>query len=738
MFAKGQETIYRPDPEKAKITEGRLDLSEEQRNAILQITLGIEEVDENVRVLAVEQGDVLKTMENGHRLNRVFSNSKGQTVGYIACEDFVPHEAYIKYFGTSGQTGRNLLKEVPAFLEYAKQHGYSKINFHGWNPRLNKVLEHFGFKRMRTDTLGRFAADFYERTLVEDKSPQTIEEERRKALEEKYLEWLNQQYQKTLATFSEKTREGETQTARQKKEKIIGDAFQKLSQRLGDQQRATQDLSEEERFEFGVRQQAILKLKLARHFQRKDVEDLNTLYDAIIESPNFIDTDNGLLDKLLEVHQQKTLQKIAEMRKRRAEMKGNEGANPWENLFTTKSDNYYMARLLNMPHLEQESDYMKHCVGTSDSYVNQIKKGEIEILSFRHVPKINSQTQKLEGDTPIITIEYNLKTRTIEQMKKADDEYLNPNDPFYADVLDALKKLRTTTTDTGELRNFVSISDSELQNFEVKDYHLLTENGPIHFRDFNPDSNTLILKKGSLDVTPEMSTADTLKIIRIVAGFGYQRSELARKPDEINEQTKIYIGPFFLDLLESKIEHIYSSFPGDEIWRGNVGTTGKSEVAIVQALEEKGVKKLDYAGDMLRHDDFIRQLYDNTDKPREQWTLKKPEQIRVVRLQVKDLFQDEQTHTTQEIFAKAEQLGLELCPAEVGPALRLQVLDQPMGNGYYIGMKPITDRYRNPRVFVLGRRGDGLWLHGRWAAPDHPWDSHRQFVFRLRKMNSKT
>ena len=31
--------------------------------------------------------------------------------GYIACEDFVPQEAYIKYFGTSGETGRNLFKK---------------------------------------------------------------------------------------------------------------------------------------------------------------------------------------------------------------------------------------------------------------------------------------------------------------------------------------------------------------------------------------------------------------------------------------------------------------------------------------------------------------------------------------------------------------------------------------------------------------------------------------------------
>ena len=117
------------------------------------------------------------------------------------------------------------------------------------------------------------------------------------------------------------------------------------------------------------------------------------------------------------MHQEKTLIKIAEIRKKRAEVKGGEAFNPYENLFTTQSGNYYIARLLNMPHLEEESEYMDNCVGTSDSYVNRIKRGEIEILSFRNVPKVNPKTGKLEGDVPIITIEYDLKTKEIRQMK---------------------------------------------------------------------------------------------------------------------------------------------------------------------------------------------------------------------------------------------------------------------------------------------------------------------------------
>ena len=38
-------------------------------------------------------------------------------------------------------------------------------------------------------------------------------------------------------------------------------------------------------FELGDRQQAVLKLKLARYFQTNDACDTSTLFDAIIETP---------------------------------------------------------------------------------------------------------------------------------------------------------------------------------------------------------------------------------------------------------------------------------------------------------------------------------------------------------------------------------------------------------------------------------------------------------------------
>ena len=174
--------------------------------------------------------------------------------------------------------------------------------------------------------------------------------------QKEHLTHLEDEYQRTLATYGVEHRE--------EKQRLLTDTFNQLSSRL----------RVEEGFSFLERAQAILKLKLARYLQREDTIDVNTLFDALLETPKFIKDEKGGLHKLLEIHEAKTLEKIAEKRKQRTEMGDTEEFNPWENLFTTKSGNYYVARLLNMPHLEKESEYMNHCVGTSDSYLNTYQK----------------------------------------------------------------------------------------------------------------------------------------------------------------------------------------------------------------------------------------------------------------------------------------------------------------------------------------------------------------------------
>ena len=85
--------------------------------------------------------------------------------------------------------------------------------------------------------------------------------------------------------------------------------------------------------------------------------------------------------------------------------------------------------------------------------------------------------------------------------------------------------------------------------------------------------------------------------------------------------------------------------------------------------------------------------------------------------------------TFAQIVKVAKQLGLSLCPAEVGPALRLDYKDQPNGEWLRIAMKPVTDSGGGLRVFGVGHDSGGLWLGTLWFRPECVWGPGARWVF---------
>ncbi|WP_298885906.1 hypothetical protein [uncultured Bradyrhizobium sp.] len=71
-----------------------------------------------------------------------------------------------------------------------------------------------------------------------------------------------------------------------------------------------------------------------------------------------------------------------------------------------------------------------------------------------------------------------------------------------------------------------------------------------------------------------------------------------------------------------------------------------------------------------------------------------------------------ETATLRNIFAQAQRLGLQLAPAEVAPQLRLQYLDQPIGEFLIIAMEPIRTWADEPVIFTVANGGAGLILIG--------------------------
>lgn len=218
--------------------------------------------------------------------------------------------------------------------------------------------------------------------------------------------------------------------------------------------------------------------------------------------------------------------------------------------------------------------------------------------------------------------------------------------------------------------------------------------------------------------------------------FEYSQEQIARHPEEVNENTKAYIGelgPGIFELTQKyNIEHVYTRFPEDKIEQFKVWLGGQSEEDIAGELEKREqlaeddkekIYNSSYAKGMLKNDEF--------------YTLKNKELIYFIKLKVRDLGFPNGA-TTQKIYEKAEELGLDLCPPETGPQIRLHYeeifkREQPQGEWFCIGMKQISDSDGHPSVFVVRRNDDGeRWLSGRWAEPERRWDSDCEFVFRPR------
>lgn len=464
-----------------------------------------------------------------------------------------------------------------------------------------------------------------------------------------------------------------------------------------------------------IEQGRTLRLKLARHLEHAEKDehlDIPALVDALVESPRFLQSDKGSIDKLYEIHEVKTLQKIAELRRKRAEMTNNEDFNPYEALFETDSGDYYMARLLNMPHLEEESRYMDHCVGTSDSYVNKMRNGQVEILSFR----------EKGSNRPLVTIEYDLKSKRLLQVRTERDGTPTLLDAFTLDLLESLEKLSLTTTEAGEpriirgrevqnLRTLHSIAEKILQHEQLTRAELVALyeiDAPLD--GFNNDRDPRVA-----ELRAQRNPNEDMLVI-----FDCTQEQIAHVPSQINENTKAYIGPLepniFTQLQQYDIEHIYASFPDKKIHRENIKIGGKSAEQLISEIQADG-NVSEYAEAMLKNKEFL---------PGED------QEVTLIRLTVADLGFTKNA-TTDQIYKRAQELGLDLCPAEVGPHYRLQYNDQPMNEWLRIAMKQIIGAVGYPSVFCLGRVSDGLWLNSYWAGPGREWHPNDEFLFCLRK-----
>jgi len=201
--------------------------------------------------------------------------------------------------------------------------------------------------------------------------------------------------------------------------------------------------------------------------------------------------------------------------------------------------------------------------------------------------------------------------------------------------------------------------------------------------------------------------------------FECESNQIATNINEINQSTQVYVGEWNINIYKQiknhpNITHLYESFPDKKIFMQtletdpSIQTPGQAEAKI----KEKGMNVSDYARDILYKTEFSGE----------------GKQYEIVSFSVEQLgFKG--NATLKDIYAKAIELGLEICPAEVGLLLRLQYENQPNGEYLRIAMNPISDRGGNPSLFNVRRSGGKLWLNDGAGDLGLEWDGNGRFVF---------
>lgn len=201
--------------------------------------------------------------------------------------------------------------------------------------------------------------------------------------------------------------------------------------------------------------------------------------------------------------------------------------------------------------------------------------------------------------------------------------------------------------------------------------------------------------------------------------FECSKNQIAHSVSGLNENTKAYIGkwnPEIMKKIPDTIEYLYESFPEKKILKRNIELTTKNPKEYTQELLSEGYKIENIAQDLLNKLEPIKQK----------------ENIDIVSFSVEQLGFPNGARL-QEVYDKAKEFGLELCPPQVGPELRLNYKNQPYDEDLTIATEPFVGINYFPLLFGVHRSNSGSWIsdiHGQLGL--HGRGDHR-YVFRFRK-----
>lgn len=165
-------------------------------------------------------------------------------------------------------------------------------------------------------------------------------------------------------------------------------------------------------------------------------------------------------------------------------------------------------------------------------------------------------------------------------------------------------------------------------------------------------------------------------------------------------------------------------FPYCEYVNRSLEIGGIRKEELIEKLKKSSVSMNDYAQQLLTDPSFP--------------ISETAEKVATVELAVKNLGYPDGA-TTDIIYHKVKEIGLELCPLELAPHLRLTYLDQveyqsstrnraPIGS-VTVASQPLRDQDHFPKGFYLRKINEVLWLRGYLADGMHIWSPEDRFVF---------
>lgn len=174
---------------------------------------------------------------------------------------------------------------------------------------------------------------------------------------------------------------------------------------------------------------------------------------------------------------------------------------------------------------------------------------------------------------------------------------------------------------------------------------------------------------------------------------------------------------FAVDALADSETPVQRSHPTDAIrvWRKTkLGVINNVE-AYRNALQKAAIKVGDAADEILGRPGFP---YAHTPVVQE-----------LILISAAELIPQAHFASLSEIYKRARELGFELCPAEVGPQLRLDYRDQPRGDVLHIAMAPLATYQRELKILAVANFDGTLSLVVSDGRPDFRVPKQFRFVF---------